>query len=40
MNDTERSVGAEITRDAVDQTVDMFDKLLTRAHTQAQNELD
>jgi hypothetical protein len=27
-------------RDAVDQTVDMFDKLLTRAHTQAQNELD
>jgi hypothetical protein len=22
-------------RDAVDQTVDMFDKLLTRAHTQA-----
>src|SRR5271165_1940932 len=27
-------------RDAVDQVVDMFDKLLTRAHTQAQNELD
>jgi hypothetical protein len=27
-------------RDAVDQAVDMFDKLLTRAHTQAQNELD
>ena len=27
-------------RDAVDQMVDMFDKLLTRAHTQAQNELD
>jgi hypothetical protein len=27
-------------RDAVDQTVDMFDKLLTRASTQAQNELD
>ena len=27
-------------RDAVDQTIDMFDKLLTRAHTQAQNELD
>ena len=27
-------------RDAVDQTVDMFDKLLTRVHTQAQNELD
>ena len=27
-------------RDAIDQTVDMFDKLLTRAHTQAQNELD
>jgi hypothetical protein len=27
-------------RAAVDQTVDMFDKLLTRAHTQAQNELD
>jgi hypothetical protein len=27
-------------RDAVDQTVDMFDELLTRAHTQAQNELD
>ena len=27
-------------RDAVDQTVDMFDKLLTRAHTQAQNELN
>ena len=26
--------------DAVDQAVDMFDKLLTRAHTQAQNELD
>jgi hypothetical protein len=25
-------------RDAVDQVVDMFDKLLTRAHTQAQNE--
>jgi hypothetical protein len=28
------------TADAVNQTVDMFDKLLTRAHTQAQNELD
>ncbi len=27
-------------RDAVDQVVDMFDKLLTRASTQAQNELD
>jgi len=27
-------------RDAVDQVVDTFDKLLTRAHTQAQNELD
>ncbi len=27
-------------RDAVDQAVDMFDKLLTRAHTQAQQELD
>jgi hypothetical protein len=27
-------------RDAVDQVVDMFDKLLTRALTQAQNELD
>ena len=27
-------------RDAVDQAVDMFDKLLTRASTQAQNELD
>jgi len=27
-------------RDAVDQAVDMFDKLLVRAHTQAQNELD
>ena len=27
-------------RDAVDQMVDMFDKLLTRAYTQAQNELD
>ena len=27
-------------RDAVDQAVDMFDKLLIRAHTQAQNELD
>jgi hypothetical protein len=27
-------------RDAVDQAIDMFDKLLTRAHTQAQNELD
>jgi hypothetical protein len=27
-------------RDAVDQVVDMFDKLLTRAQTQAQNELD
>jgi hypothetical protein len=26
-------------RDAVDQVVDMFDKLLTRAHTQALNEL-
>jgi predicted transcriptional regulator len=26
--------------DAVDQAVDMFDKLLTPAHTQAQNELD
>jgi hypothetical protein len=24
-------------RDAVEQAVDMFDKLLTRAHTQAQN---
>jgi Domain of unknown function (DUF4158) len=27
-------------RDAVDQAVDMFDKLLVRAHSQAQNELD
>ena len=27
-------------RDAVDQAIDMFDKLLTRAHTQAQNGLD
>jgi hypothetical protein len=27
-------------RDATDQAVDMFEKLLTRAHTQAQNELD
>jgi Domain of unknown function (DUF4158) len=27
-------------RDAVDQAVDMFDKLLTRTQTQAQNELD
>jgi hypothetical protein len=27
-------------RDAVDQAVDMFDKLLIRAQTQAQNELD
>jgi hypothetical protein len=27
-------------RDAVDQAVDMFDKLLVRAQTQAQNELD
>jgi len=27
-------------RDAVDQAVDMFDKLLIRAHTQAQNDLD
>jgi hypothetical protein len=26
--------------DAVDQAVDMFDKLLTRAHAPAQNELD
>ena len=27
-------------RDAVDQAVDMFDKLITRIHTQAQNALD
>jgi hypothetical protein len=27
-------------RDAVDQVVDMFEKLLTLAHTQARNELD
>ena len=27
-------------RDAVDQALDMFDKLLVRAHSQAQNELD
>jgi len=27
-------------RDAVDQTVDMFDKLLTRTHTRAEHELD
>jgi hypothetical protein len=27
-------------RDAIDQAVDMFDKLLTRAHTLARNELD
>jgi TnpA family transposase len=27
-------------RDAVDQAVDMFDKLLTRAHTRAERELD
>ena len=27
-------------RDAVDQAVDMFDKLITRIHTQAQNHLD
>ena len=27
-------------RDAVDQSVDMFDKLLTRAHTQAQQDID